>query len=637
MKVHGIQTADELIKRSTEDIGWFWDAAVKHLGIEFFHPYGLVMDEGGGISNTKWFLGGKINIVHNCLDRHDTDSKAFRVALRFETDDGAVEAVTYRELNNKVNELAWSLKQAGVKKGDRIAMCMPISIEAVVIMLATLKLGAVSLQLSCRISPQELTIYLRDASPKILFITDRHQRGGKTFYSNLLCQELTSQNIPIECIVILEKLDSGLALRKGCKSWNNFTADNSGHSAETAPLDSEAPSLILYSSGTTGKSKAVIHTQAGALVQAAKEVGYLFDCSPDDTFFWFTDIGWMMAPWEIIGTLFFGATLVLYEGTPFYPTPHRIFEIIERHRISIFGFVPTALRTLSSSGLDFSEHDLSTLRILGSTGEPLDEKTWEWYSQIFGKNQCPIINFSGGTELLGGLVGSLPIAEQKPGAVGGPGLGMAVDVVNDEGQPVRNQVGYLVCRKPFPSMTRGFLNNFEGFMDTYFSRMGGLWFHGDLAEIDSYGFWFLRGRADDLIVRGGVKYDPAKIEATLISFPGEPKISESAAIASPDNSGGQRIICFVAINNQNFTDDEQIKRYLEELKKHIGITYDPMARPDEIHIIKALPKNLAGKIPRELLRRAYNGGPVGDLSKIENSEVIDDIIRVGKIYFKMPI
>ena len=479
------------------------------------------------------------------------------------------------------------------------------------------------MQLSCRISPNEFSEHIKDASPKVLFMNDGYCRGGKRFDCHLLYDEIKSRFL-VNNIVVLERLYTGLVSEKGCESWHSFVNSGYGRFVGTSWMDSEDHSLILYSSGTTGRSKAVIHTHAGALVQAAKEVGYFFDCHRNDTFFWFTNIGWMMAPWEIIGTLFFGATLALYEGTPFYPNPHRVFEIIERHKVNIFGFVPTAMRALASLGEDFSKHDTSSLRILGSTGEPLDGKTWEWYFRVFGKKRCPIINFSGGTELIGGLVGSLPILSQKPGTVGGPALGMDVDIVDENGTSIRGKVGYLVCRKSFPSMTKGFLNNWDGFMETYFSRMPGVWFHGDLAEIDEDGFWFLRGRADDLIVRSGVKHDPAKIEQSLINFPGEPKVLEAAAVGIPDQLVGQKIVCFVVVNNN---EPEKFKEgeYSEVLKKHVGVTHDPMARPDQVHLVKELPKNMAGKIPRNVLRKAYNGEQLGDLSKLENLEVLEEI------------
>ncbi|OGN00630.1 MAG: hypothetical protein A3B91_02335 [Candidatus Yanofskybacteria bacterium RIFCSPHIGHO2_02_FULL_41_29] len=623
MKTTGIESASDLIKRSTEDIEWFWDAAIKHLGVEFFEPYDKVLDKRGGISDSKWFLGGKLNIVHNCLDRHASGSGAVHTALIFESDEGSVRKISYQDLNRMVNEIAWALKESGVGLGDKVALCMPISIEAVAVMLATLKVGAVSMQLSCRISPNEFSEHIKDASPKVLFMNDGYCRGGKRFDCHLLYDEIKSRFL-VNNIVVLERLYTGLVSEKGCESWHSFVNSGYGRFVGTSWMDSEDHSLILYSSGTTGRSKAVIHTHAGALVQAAKEVGYFFDCHRNDTFFWFTNIGWMMAPWEIIGTLFFGATLALYEGTPFYPNPHRVFEIIERHKVNIFGFVPTAMRALASLGEDFSKHDTSSLRILGSTGEPLDGKTWEWYFRVFGKKRCPIINFSGGTELIGGLVGSLPILSQKPGTVGGPALGMDVDIVDENGTSIRGKVGYLVCRKSFPSMTKGFLNNWDGFMETYFSRMPGVWFHGDLAEIDEDGFWFLRGRADDLIVRSGVKHDPAKIEQSLINFPGEPKVLEAAAVGIPDQLVGQKIVCFVVVNNN---EPEKFKEgeYSEVLKKHVGVTHDPMARPDQVHLVKELPKNMAGKIPRNVLRKAYNGEQLGDLSKLENLEVLEEI------------
>jgi acetyl-CoA synthetase len=329
-----------------------------------------------------------------------------------------------------------------------------------------------------------------------------------------------------------------------------------------------------------------------------------------------------MAPWEIIGALFFGAAVVLYEGTHLFPTAHRLFEIIAKYGISIFGCTPSVLRELASLNMDFRRHNLSTLRILGSTGSPLDAPTWEWFFKTFGQERCPIMNISGGTELIGCLVSPLPIMPLKPATVGGPGLGMAVEVVDAHGKAVRGEPGYLVCHKPFPSMTRGFLGDPQLYLQTYFPNGPDCWVHGDLARVDEDGYWYLLGRSDDLIVHSGVKHDPAKIEAKLLEFPGPPRVREAVAIGVEDAVKGKRIVCFVVLHAEDASSPEGLAALL---KAYIKQSYDPLAQPDEIHVVNQLPLNLSAKIPRNLIRMVYEGKSPGNFGALANPEALEEI------------
>ena len=315
---------------------------------------------------------------------------------------------------------------------------------------------------------------------------------GKLTSSEAIYDAVVAFAPSVRHIVINERIGNGLAQRPRCVSWKaclHHPAE--GGSTQTEILDAEHPALILYSSGTTGKAKTVVHTHGGALAQVTKEIGYAFDCHANDVFYWFTNFGWMMAPWELIGALFFGAAVVLYEGTHLFPTPHHLFEIIERFGVSIFGCTPSVLRELASLNLDLRRHNRSTLRILGSTGSPLDAPTWEWFFKTFGQKRCPIMNISGGTELIGCLLSPLPVMPLKPATVGGPGLGMDVEVIDAQGKAVRGEPGNLVCRKPFPSMTRGFLGDPQLYLQTYFPGGPDCWVHGDLVRIDEEGFWYI--------------------------------------------------------------------------------------------------------------------------------------------------
>ncbi len=628
MDLHGIHTWQELIQRSTHDIEWFWNSAMDHLGVEWFQKYTRLYDDSRGMPWTTWFLEGRLNIVHNCLDRHIRDGQGTAIALCFESDEGSRRSLTYRELYDAVNHLAGAMRGLGIGKGQRVAMCMPISLEAVIVMFAAFKIGATCMQVPARIPPKEIVARLQEAEARILFLNDGYPRGGKVTSAAGVYEAVVEFAPSVEHVIVNERIGQGLARRPKCISWDTLVhTGTNGSRTATESVASEHPALILYSSGTTGKPKTVVHTHAGILAQVAKEIGYAFDCHNDDVFFWFTNIGWMMAPWELVGALFFGATVVLYEGTHLFPTPHRLFDLIEKYGITIFGCTPSVLRELASLNADFTQHGLSSLRILGSTGSVLDAPTWEWYGKTFGRQRCPIMNISGGTELIGCMVSPLPVMPLKPSTVGGPGLAMDVDVVDSQGKPVRGEPGHLVCRKPFPSMTRGFLGDSQLYLQTYFPQGPDYWVHGDLARIDEDGYWYLLGRSDDLIVHGGVKHDPAKLEEKLLAFPGPPRVKEAVAIGAEDAIKGERIVCFVVLTSESAPSAEELPG---RLKAYIKQTYDPLAQPDEIYVVTELPQNLSAKIPRRLIRMVFEGKPVGNVTALANPEALAEIRRVGE-------
>ena len=628
MDMHGIRSWQELVRRSTLDIEWFWNSALEHLGIEWFEKYTRLYDDSRGMPWTTWFLGGKLNIVHNCLDRHIRDGRGTAMALWFESDDGLQSSVSYNQLCDFVNRLAGAMRGLGVRKGDRVAMCMPISPEAVVVMLAALKLGAACVQIPARLAPEDVVLHIQQAQPRLFFVNDGYPRAGKAISCESVYEAVLKAAPSVEWIVVNERMGMGPAGRPKCLSWEKVMRRSPADgSAVTENLDSEHPALILYSSGTTGKPKTLVHTHAGALAQAAKEIGYVFDCEGDDVFYWFTNFGWMMAPWEIIGALFFGASIVLYEGTHLFPTAHRLFEIIENYRVSIFGCTPSVFRELASRKVDSGCHDLSNLRILGSTGSVLDAATWEWYFRTFGRGRCPIMNISGGTELIGCMVSPLPVMPLKSSTVGAPGLGMDVEVVDSQGEPVRGGTGHLICRKPFPSMTRGFLGDPQLFLESYFPHGPDCWVHGDLARVDKDGYWYLLGRSDDLIVHGGVKHDPARLEEKLLAFPGPPRIREAVAIGAKDAVKGERIVCFVVLGPEEVEPPEGLGA---RLKAYIKQCYDPLAQPEEIYVVDDLPVNLSSKIPRGLIRRVYEGKPPGNTAVLANPEAIEEIRRAAE-------
>lgn len=627
MACHGISTWRELIRRSQQEIGWFWDAAMRHLGVEWTTPYDAVYDNSDGMPWTRWFSGGTLNVTHNCIDRHVRDGRGTGVALIWESDSGETRSVTYRELYERVCEVAAAMQRLGIGSGDVVGLCAPVSPEAVAVMFATMKIGAVCMQIAARAVPQDVVESLNRGRARLLFTVNAYPRGGKWTDCSPTLRAVSQDVHSLERIVTIQRQDSPEKTSEVSLSWSDFVALGSGDACSQAvPVDAEHPNLILFTSGTTGKSKAIVHTHGGSLAQVIKEVGYAFDCQRHDRFCWFTNLGWMMAPWELMGVLFFGGTVVLYEGTHVYPTPHRIFELIEKHRITIFGFVPTGIRQLAALDEDFSAHDRSSLRILGSTGEILDRQAWLWYFTTFGEERCPIMNISGGTEVIGCLLSPLPVMPLKPGTLGAAGLGMDLAVVDDEGEPVLGGPGNLACRQPFPSMTRGFLGERERYLETYFPHGEDLWIHADRVEVDDDGMWYILGRSDDLIIRGSINHDPGKIEQALLSFPGSPRVIEAAAIGPHDKELGQKIVCFVV--PEHTLSPSEAGAFVSSLRNHVATAYDRAGRPDEIHVLDALPKNLAAKIPRGQIRRAYEGRPLGDVSKLDNPQALAAIQSV---------
>jgi acetyl-CoA synthetase len=404
--------------------------------------------------------------------------------------------------------------------------------------------------------------------------------------------------------------------------WWDETIGRAPAEEPTAELEAEDPSIVIYTSGTTGKPKGTVHTHAGVLAQVAKELAYAFDVRERDVFFWVTDIGWMMGPWEMIGAAFFGAALVLFEGAPNHPNPDRLWEIVERRRVTHLGLSPTAIRLLKAFPLDWvTRHDLTSLRILGSTGEAWDPESWGWFFEHVGGRRCPIINISGGTEIMGCHLSPLPITDLKPCTLRGPSLGMDVDVFDDDGKPIRGGIGHLVCKKPAPSMTKGFLKDPARYLETYFSKFGpDVWYHGDWAKVDEDGFWFLYGRSDDTIKVAGKRVGPAEVEGALIEHPA---VSEAAAIGVPDALKGESIACFVVLKPGVDPAEELREELREQVVRHLGKTL----RPETLRFVRMLPKTRSAKIVRGTIRKRWLGQPLGDIASVENPDAIEEIAR----------
>lgn len=615
MRRHGIGDSRELLRRSTQDTSWFWHAALQDLGIVWDRPYDSVQDDSRGFPWTRWFVGGQLNIVTNAL-RHRGD----RPALIWAGDDGSARTWTRDELRAETGRVASALRRLGIQKGDAVGIYMPMVPEIVAAFFGCLQVGAVAVPVFSAFGAHALAVRLQDAEAKVLMTADGVSRRGKVSPLKPEADRAAADCPTVRDVIVLRRV--GLDVPMGARDhwWHDVVATAEAD-APTESLEAEATAMILYTSGTTGRPKGTVHTHAGSLAQIAKELAYAFDVKEGDVFFWVTDIGWMMGPWEIIGTQFLGATVVLFEGAPNHPRPDRLWEIVARHRATHLGISPTAIRLLKTSPLDWvTRHDLRSLRILGSTGEPWDPESYRWYFENIGGGRCPVINISGGTEIVGCLLSPLPILPQKACSLGVPGLGMDVDVFDDSGAPIRGGIGHLVCKKPAPSMTKGFLKDEARYLDTYFARFPGVWYHGDWAKVDEDGFFFLFGRSDDTMKVAGKRVGPAEVEGALTAHPA---VVEAAAVGIPHPIKGEAIACFVVLKAEQSPSEALREALSEQVVSHLGKTM----KPDVVKFVRMLPKTRSAKIVRGAIRRRFLGEPVGDVASIENPDALEEIAR----------
>jgi acetyl-CoA synthetase len=621
MRKHEIRTVDDLIKRSIDDIEWFWDAAAKDLNIEWFKPYEKVLDSSKGIEWSRWFIGGKLNIAHNCIDRY-ARTRENKTAIIWQGEDGEVRRLSYGALCEEVNRFANGLNSLGVGKGDAIGLYMPMSLQVPIAMFAAFKLGAICVPIFSGFGASAVASRLNDVQAKILVTADGTLRKGRGLQVKKEADAATDLVKSIKHVIVHKRLGVDVPWSSARDIWWDDLVKDQSKECATAELDSEDVSLVLYSSGTTGKPKGTVHTHAGALVECTKDVGYHFDTKDEDVFYWVTDIGWMMGPWMLIGALCLASSVVLFEGAFDYPRPDRLWKIIEDFKVTVFGISPTLVRLLMKYGDQYlTGHDLSSLRILGSTGEPWDPESWSWLFEKIGGSRCPIINISGGTELIAPNLTPSPLSPLKPCTVGGPGLGMYVDVFNEKGESVRGEVGYLVMKKPCPSMTKGFWNDPQRYIETYWSRWPHVWYHADWALVDRDGFWFVLGRADDTIKVSGRRVGPAEVESALMEHP---SVSEAAAVGVPDEVKGEEVTCFVVLK----PDVEESENLREALKDQVASVMGKTFRPRDVRFVRQLPKTRSGKVVRRLIKsRMLGKTDTGDLSTLDNPEALDEIAK----------
>ena len=620
MREHGVSDYDALLRRAGDDPAWFWDAVSKDLGLVWQRPYTRVFDDSRGPQWTRWYIDGQFNYVASALDQHATGDSANRTALIWEGEDGETRRFTYAELLALTNQAANALRALGVGKGDRVGIYMPMIPEVVAATLACGKLGAIYTPIFSGYGAEAIAARLRDSGAKLLVTADGFYRRGKVVPMKETADAALRDAPTVEHALVVRRV-GGEAPWDASRdvAWDDLVQAQSSE-CETVVTDAEDPYMLIYTSGTTGRPKGAVHAHCGFPIKSAQDMAHCFDVQPDDTLFWLTDMGWMMGPWAVSGALIIGATLAIYEGAVDFPAPDRLWDFAERHKVTVMGIAPTVVRSLMTLGDEHvRKHDLSALRILGSSGEPWNSGPWHWFFDVVGGGHCPIINYSGGTEVSGGIVGCTTITPIKPCSFSGPIPGMVADVVDDSGASVRGQVGELVIRGPWPGMTRGFWGDPQRYEETYWARFPGIWTHGDWAVIDRDGFWYILGRSDDTIKVAGKRLGPAEVESAAVAHPA---VSEAAAIGAPHPVKGETVVVFVVLR-PGVEPSEELR---EGVRASVTQALGPALKPEAVYFVSQLPKTRNGKVLRRLIRARHMGKTdLGDLSSLESPDALEAI------------
>jgi acetyl-CoA synthetase len=613
----GIADYAELVRRGDTDPAWLWDAVIRDRKLKFTKPYSSVLDLSKGTSWPQWCIGGETNVCLNAIDRHLAGGLADNTAIIWLGEGGETRSLTYRALSREVNRLAASLATLGFGRGDRIGIHMGMMPEAMAAFLAIARIGAVVLPLFSGFGASAIEARLNDGGATGVIASDGTWRRGQWFAMKPTL-DLAAANIPtLRHIVMFRRGEADVPMTPGRDLWSidiNPTADDTLNL-----VPAEHPLMIIYTSGTTGRPKGTVHTHCGFSAKMALDMELCLDVGPEDRLLWMTDMGWLVGPMLAVGGLQAGATLVLTEGTPDWPSPDRIWKIIADQRVTALGLAPTVVRALMQHGTEpVLRHDLSTLTRTFSTGEPWTPDAWMWFFEQVCKRRVPILNYSGGTEVGGAIVTGTLLHPLKPCSFGGPVPGMGADVVDDTGKPVADgEVGELVLRTPSIGNTRGLWNDPERYIDTYWSKIDGVWVHGDFAMRDAEGFWYIFGRSDDTIKVAGKRIGPTEVEALVLATG---LAAEAAAIAVPDSIKGAAVVCVCVAKSPNGT-----AHLTDVLSAAVVDGLGPAFRPKESLMVAELPKTRNMKVMRRVVRAAYLGQAPGDLSSIVNPDSLAGI------------
>ncbi len=606
---------DSLYKRAAEDREAFWGDVASEM-LEWFKPWDKVLEWKPPYA--KWFIGGKINASYNCLDRHVKAGLGSKRAIVWEGEPGDQKDLTYDDLYRETNKFANVLKGLGVTRGDRVAICMPMIPELPIALLACARIGAIHSVVFAGFSAESLRDRINDAKAKLLITADGGHRRGKIIELKKIGDEAVAETPSIEKVVVVKRTGQEIEMREGRDLWYHDLMADADEFCEPEEMDSEDMLYILYTSGTTGQPKGIIHTTGGYLTGVTATFKWVFDLKEDDIYWCTADIGWVTGHSYIVyGPLSNGATVVMYEGAPDYPEKDRFWDICERHKVTILYTAPTAIRTFMKWGTEWpAKHDLSSLRLLGTVGEPINPEAWMWYHKYIGGSRVPVVDTWWQTETGMILISPLPgVTELKPGSATHPLPGIEAEILNAHGERVPVGGGYLALTSPWPAMLRGIYGDPDRYMDQYWSRWENVYFTGDGAKRDEEGYYWLLGRVDDVMNVAGHRIGTMEVESALVDHD---KVAESAVVGVPDDIKGTAIAAFVTLISGN-KDDGSLE---DELKKHVVHKIGAIARPSKIIFAGDLPKTRSGKIMRRLLRDIAEGKVLGDTTTLADPTVV---------------
>ncbi len=634
-RVRSLAEYRKLYKQSIDEPEKFWDGMAKK-ELTWFSPWKQVLQWKA--PDAKWFVGGKLNVSHNCLDRHLHTATANQAALIWEGEPaspgkpGEERTLTYRQLHREVCLFANVLKRHGIKKGDRVIIYLPMVPEAAIAMLACTRIGAVHSVVFGGFSAQSVADRIFDCQAKMVITADGGFRRGavvalkKNVDDALALKDASGTQLAatIEKVVVLRRANNAIHIEEGRDIWWHREMEAVDANCPAVAMDSEAPLFILYTSGSTGKPKGILHTTGGYLLGAAMTTKYVFDLKPSDVYWCTADVGWVTGhSYVVYGPLANGATSFMYEGAPNHPEPDRFWQIVEKYGVTVLYTAPTAIRAFMKWGTEWpKKHDLSSLRLLGSVGEPINPEAWMWYHEVIGGKRCPIVDTWWQTETGGIMITPLPGATPtKPGSATLPFFGVRPEVVDDQGNPVpKNSGGKLIIRQPWPSMLRGVWGDKQRFKETYWSEVKGSYFTGDGCRQDKDGYFWIVGRIDDVLNVAGHRIGTAEVESALVSHP---KVAEAAVVGRPDDLKGQALVAFVTLKTGTKADPS----LRDELRAHVGKEIGPVAKPDDIRFAEGLPKTRSGKIMRRLLKQVASGNEIkGDTTTLEDFNVLAQLL-----------
>lgn len=618
MREQGIASFDELVARSARDPEWFWAAVVDFLGLPFDPSWNTVRDTSRGHPWATWFVGAGFNASVACLDRWAGRDPG-RPAVRSQKENGEIRELSYGDLLEEVERLAGALVDMGVERGDAVAVYLPMSQEAVVALLAVARVGGIFIPVFSGYAAEAVATRLADPKPKLLICANGFQRRGALIEMKETADRAIDIGDGLDRVLVVDYIDRAeTPMTEGRDVWWHDVVPGAERQ-EAVTTWAEDPMIIAYTSGTTGRPKGAVHVQAGLTVKVAEEGAFQLDVKTDDVLMWATDMGWIMGPWMVIAGLANGAAIATYDGAPNYPGPDRIWRVASELGLTILGLSPTLVRALQPHGAgEARKHDLSSLRLFGSTGEPWNPEPWWWLFGEVGERRRPIMNISGGTEVGACILSTNLLQGIKPTALGKPALGMDAEVYDDDGNPLRGEVGELVVRGSWPGMTRGFWGEPERYIATYWSRFDDTWVHGDWASIDEDGFWYLHGRSDDTLNIAGKRIGPAEVESVAVALD---EVVMAAAVGVPDEVKGESIALFLVPAPGVTPDNDLTRRVSEACDSALGKAF----RPRSIHWVDDLPRTRSQKIMRRVVKAMALGHDPGDLTSLENPDSLEGL------------